>query len=204
MKRPGVYIHPTADVSDQAEIGAGTYIWHEDQIRENAKIGENCRLGKGVYIDLNVVIGNGVKIQNGVSVYNGVTVEDDVFLGPNVTFTNDPYPRAFVGDWKIRPTRIKKGASIGANATIVCGITLGEYSMVGAGSVVTVDVPAYGLAVGNPAMLQRYICYCGRRASFRKYVPPNVTLVCTSCGRELVLTKDVYALSREAKGLMLE
>jgi acetyltransferase-like isoleucine patch superfamily enzyme len=204
MERTKVFIHPTADVSERAVIGEGTSIWHEGQVRENAKIGKNCRLGKGVYIDLNVVIGNGVKIQNGVSVYHGVTVEDDVFLGPNVTFTNDPYPRAFVDDWKIRPTLIKRGASIGANATIVCGVTLGEYSMVGAGSVVTVDVPNNCLAVGNPATLERYICSCGRRASFRKYAPPHVTLICTSCGKELVLTKDVYSLCREAKGLLLE
>ena len=202
--REGVFIHPTADVSDHAEIGRGTMIWHEGQVRENARIGEDCRLGKGVYIDLNVTIGNRVKIQNRVSVYHGVTVEDDVFLGPNVTFTNDPYPRAFVDNWKIRPTLIKRGASIGANATIVCGVTLGEYSMVAAGTVVTVDVPDHGLVMGNPSTLERYICKCGRRASFRTFSPPSVTLVCTSCSEELVLPKEIYSLCREAKGLLLE
>lgn len=179
-------------------------IWHEAQVRENARIGRDCRLGKSVYIDVNVVIGDRVKIQNGVSVYDGVVIEDDVFLGPNVTFTNDPYPRAFSENWKIRPTRIRTGASIGANATVVCGVTLGNYSMVAAGSVVTTDVPDYGLVMGNPATLERYVCQCGRRAVFKSFAAPGVTLVCTACGKELILSKEIYSLSREAKGLLLE
>lgn len=179
-------------------------IWHEAQVREHARIGRDCRLGKSVYIDVNVVIGDRVKIQNGVSVYDGVVIEDDVFLGPNVTFTNDPYPRAFSDNWKIRPTRIRTGASIGANATVVCGVTLGNYSMVAAGSVVTTDVPDYGLVMGNPATLERYVCQCGRRAVFKSFAAPSVTLVCTACGKELILSKEIYSLSREAKGLLLE
>lgn len=145
------FIHPTAEVSPDALIGEGTKIWHFAQVREGARIGAGCVLSKDVYIDANVIIGDGVKVQNGVSVYQGVTVEDEVLIAANVAFTNDKHPRAFGGHWTITPTLVKKGASIGANATIICGVTIGEYAMVGAGSVVTKDVPPYGLVVGNPA-----------------------------------------------------
>jgi len=158
-----IYIHPSAHVSENAEIGVGTKVWVNAQIRENAAIGTNCVIGKDVYIDAGVIIGNGVKIENGVSVYNGVTINDDAFIGPNACFTNDYLPRAFNKDWKITVTMVERGASIGANATIVCGVTLGEYSMVGAGSVVTKDVPAYTLVAGNPAAVIGEICTCGAR-----------------------------------------
>jgi len=156
-----VFIHSTADVSEDADIGDGTKIWNHAQVRENAKIGSNCIISKNVYIDTGVKIGNNVKIQNNVNVYNGVTIEDDVFLGPSMTFTNDKNPRAVNHDWKITETFVKKGASIGANATIVCGITIGEYAMVGAGAVVTKDVPQHVLVVGNPAKAIGYVCICG-------------------------------------------
>jgi acetyltransferase-like isoleucine patch superfamily enzyme len=143
--------HPSAHVSDKACIGSGTRIWINVQIRENVEIGQDCVLSKDVYIDHAVRIGNRTKIQNSVSVYNGVTIGDDVFIGPNVTFTNDRVPRAFNTDWRVTPTVIADGSSIGANATIVCGITVGEYAMVAAGSVVTKDVPPYMLVMGNPA-----------------------------------------------------
>ena len=126
-------IHPSAEVSSDAKIGDGTKVWHFAHIRENAVIGRNCIIGKGVYIDHEVKIGNNVKIQNGVSVYYGVTIEDDVILAPNATFTNDLYPRAFSTNWQVMPTLIKRGASVGANATVICGVTLGEYCMVAAG-----------------------------------------------------------------------
>lgn len=145
------FIHPTASVSRDAQIGADTKIWINVQIRERAQIGESCIISKDVYIDHAVKIGNRCKIQNSVSVYNGVEIEDDVFVGPNVSFTNDRVPRAFAIDWKVTPTRVLEGASIGANATIVCGVTIGEYAMVAAGSVVTKDVPPYTLVMGNPA-----------------------------------------------------
>jgi acetyltransferase-like isoleucine patch superfamily enzyme len=146
-----IFIHSSANVSADSEIGAGSKIWINVQIRENAKIGCNCIISKDVYIDYGVIIGNDCKIQNSVSVYNGVTIEDRVFVGPNVSFTNDKVPRAFNADWKITPTLVKEGASIGANATIVCGITIGEYAMVAAGAVVTKDVAPFALVVGNPA-----------------------------------------------------
>jgi UDP-2-acetamido-3-amino-2,3-dideoxy-glucuronate N-acetyltransferase len=151
MSQPSCFIHPSANVDCSASIGDGTKVWINVQIRENAKIGNNCIISKDVYVDHEVKIGNNCKIQNSVSVYRGVTILDDVFIGPNVAFTNDKVPRALNVSWKITPTLVKNGASIGANATIICGITIGEYAMVAAGSVVTRDVPPFTLVMGNPA-----------------------------------------------------
>jgi acetyltransferase-like isoleucine patch superfamily enzyme len=169
-----IFIHESAHVSPAANIGNGTKIWINSQVREYAVIGENCITSKDTYIDEHVVIGKRVKIQNGVSVYHGVTIEDDVFVGPNVTFTNDHVPRAFNASWKISQTIVRKGASIGANATIVCGITVGEYAMIGAGSVVVKNVAPYTLVVGNPARQIGYVCKCGARLSSGE--------VCNQCG----------------------
>ncbi len=156
-----VYIHPTAEVSPQAEIGEGTKIWNQAQIRENATVGAGCIISKNVYIDVNVCIGSGVKIQNNVNVYHGVTIEDDVFLGPSMTFTNDRFPRAFNDDFEVSETLVKRGASIGAHAVIRCGVVIGGYAMVGSGSVVTKDVPPYALVAGNPARQIGWVCKCG-------------------------------------------
>lgn len=155
------FVHETAEVSDKAKIGNNTKIWNLAQIRENAIIGDNCIISKNVYIDEKVIIGNNCKIQNNVNVYHGVVIEDDVFCGPSMTFTNDMFPRAFNKDWKITNTLVKKGASIGANSTIVCGVTIGEYAMVGAGSVVTKDVEPYTLVAGNPARVIRKVSKMG-------------------------------------------
>lgn len=152
-----VYIDNTAEVDPRAKIGDGTKIWINAQIRENASIGKNCSISKDVYIDKNVTIGNNCKIQNGVSIYDGVTIEDDVFVGPNVTFTNDKLPRAFNADWQISRTVIRKGASVGANSTLVCGIVIGEYAMVAAGSVVTKDIAPYSMVMGNPARHRYFV-----------------------------------------------
>jgi len=151
-----IFIHSTANVSENAIIEEGTKVWINSQIREDVKIGQNCIISKDTYIDTNVVVGNNCKIQNSVSIYQGVTIEDDVFVGPNACFTNDKVPRAFNLKWRISPTLIKKGVSIGANATIVCGITVGEYAMIAAGSVVTKDVEPYSLVMGNPA---KHYCF---------------------------------------------
>jgi UDP-2-acetamido-3-amino-2,3-dideoxy-glucuronate N-acetyltransferase len=158
-----VFIHPSAVVSEKATIGKRTKIWVNSQIRENVKIGEDCIISKDTYIDHAVTIGSRVKIQNSVSIYNGVTIEDDVFIGPNACFTNDRVPRAFTPDWKITHTYICKGASIGANATIVCGVTIGEYAMIAAGSVVTKNVEPYSLVMGNPARHRSYIDKLGNK-----------------------------------------
>lgn len=146
-----VFIHPTANISEGVQIGSGSKIWINVQIRENSVIGDSCIVSKDVYIDHSVTIGNNCKIQNSVSVYSGVTIGDKVFVGPNVSFTNDKIPRAFNENWQITPTEVKLGASIGANATIVCGVVIGDYAMVAAGAVVTKDVEPFTLVAGNPA-----------------------------------------------------
>jgi len=146
-----VFVHPSAEVETGAKVGAGTKVWHIAHIRSSATVGEECVIGRNVYIDANVVVGSRVKIQNNVSVYQGVTIEDEVFVGPCAVFTNDLRPRAQNPDWKITPTLVRRGASIGANATLVCGIEVGEYAMIAAGSVVTKDVQPYQLVAGNPA-----------------------------------------------------
>jgi len=161
--------HPSAEISPQATIGEGTKIWHHCQIREKAVIGKNCVLSKDVYIDIGVRIGDNVKIQNGVSIYHGVTLEDGVFCGPHCVFTNDKLPRAInpdgslkdPNDWILSQTLVKKGASIGAHATIICGITIGQWAMIGSGTVATKDVPPYGLVYGNPARLWGFVCPYG-------------------------------------------
>src|SRR3954467_6326854 len=154
-----IYIHPSADVSPRATLGAGTKVWHQAQVREGAVLGRNCILGKGAYVDFGVQIGDNVKIQNRASVYHGVTLENGVFVGPHVIFTNDKLPRAInpdgsiksEDDWVLGRILVKEGASIGAGAIIVAGVTLGRFAMVGAGAVVTRDVPDNGLVYGNPA-----------------------------------------------------
>jgi len=195
MVQKNVRIHPTAEVSPEAEIGEGTSIWHYCQVRERAKIGQGCNFGKGVYVDFDVVIGNNVKVQNRVNIYHGVTIEDDVFLGPSMTFTNDLMPRSFIDDFNVYETHVKKGASIGANATIICGITIGKYAMVGAGAVVTKDVPDHALVVGNPARIIGFVCKCGQRAVLKKITDSNkAVLSCEKCGSIFEANKAIYIL----------
>lgn len=156
-------IHPSAIVSASASIGSGTAVWEWSKVREGATIGTDCVIGQGVYIDHDVRIGDRCKIQNAVSIYHGVSIGDEVFVGPHATFTNDLVPRASNPDWMVVPTIVGDGASIGANATIVCGITLGAWCMVGAGSVVVDDVPEGALVVGNPAVVIDYVDRDGAR-----------------------------------------
>lgn len=188
-----VRIHPTADVSPQADIGEGTSIWHQAQVREGARIGRGCILAKGAYVDAGVVLGDHVKVQNYVSIYHGVTLEDGVFCGPHCVFTNDKRPRAInpdgslkaADDWELSPTLVREGASIGANAVIVCGVTVGRWAMVGSGSVVSRDVPDYGLAWGNPARLRGFVCPCGARVEPVNETNTAVHTRCSRCGTEI-------------------
>jgi len=158
------FIHETAVVDSPCSIGAGTKIWHFCHVMADCVIGRNCNLGQNVFVASEVRIGSGVKIQNNVSVYGGVEIEDDVFLGPSMVFTNVKTPRSAVNRKdRYERTLVKKGATIGANATIVCGVTIGAYAFVGAGAVVTKDVPERALVVGNPARRVGWMCECGAR-----------------------------------------
>ena len=182
-------IQETAQVHPNARIGKNVKIWNWVQVRENAEIGENSIISKSVYIDFDVKIGKNVKIQNNVSVYHGVTIEDGVFIGPHVCFTNDKIPRAInangsikaASDWEVSPITVGYGSSIGANSTILPGVRIGRFALVGAGSVVTRDVPDHGLVLGSPARLVGYVCNCGQRLESRgesKYF-------CSTCQREM-------------------
>jgi acetyltransferase-like isoleucine patch superfamily enzyme len=155
-------IHPTAEISPQATIGDDTSIWHWAQVREGARIGRHCNIGKDAYLDVDVTVGDDCKIQNFAALYRGLTVGNRVFIGPHACFTNDLYPRAISPDWQIIPTKVEDDASIGANATILCGITVGRFAMVAAGAVVTKDVPAHALVAGVPAKVIGWVCECGR------------------------------------------
>jgi UDP-2-acetamido-3-amino-2,3-dideoxy-glucuronate N-acetyltransferase len=184
-------IHPSATIEADVMIGPGTRIWHNAHVRRGARIGADCTISKDVYIDAGVVIGDRVKIQNGVSVYQGVTLEDDTFVGPHAAFTNDETPRAFAEDWQVTPTMVRRGASIGANATIVCGVILGPYSMVAAGSTVTNDVAPHGLAVGSPARLVSYLCKRGHRMRSSTSLDYRTVYDCSTCREQLVVDYGV-------------
>jgi UDP-2-acetamido-3-amino-2,3-dideoxy-glucuronate N-acetyltransferase len=196
-----IYIHPTAVVEKTSKIGEGTKIWHFVHVSENAEIGADCVLGHSVYIDREVKIGNRVKLENRANVYQGVRIEDDAFIGPHVTFTNDPYPRSFSTNWKIVPTLVKKGASIGAGSVVLCGVTINEYAMIGAGSVVTKDVPPHALAFGNPAKIQGFVCRCGRKLAKEKQQHELVLMKCPSCGEKYKIPTDDYAKIWKNKGV---
>lgn len=178
------YIHPTSVVDENCNIGNGTKIWHFSHIMSGCTIGQNCNIGQNVVISPGVSIGNGVKIQNNVSVYTGVICEDDVFLGPSCVFTNVINPRSFISRKdEFRKTLIRRGASIGANATIVCGNTIGEYAMIGAGAVVTKDIPPYSLWAGNPARQMGWISKYGHKLEFDS----DGTAVCPESGEKYML-----------------
>jgi len=179
--QPDYFVHESSHVDGDVEIGAGTQIWHFCHVLSHVRIGRECRVGQNVVIGPRVVIGNNVKIQNNVSVYQGVTLEDDVFCGPSMVFTNvhtprSAFPRNRPEDFL--PTRVRRGASIGANATIVCGNTIGEHALVGAGAVVTRDVPPHAVVYGNPARQRGWACECGVILRFRR-----ARATCVECGR---------------------
>jgi UDP-2-acetamido-3-amino-2,3-dideoxy-glucuronate N-acetyltransferase len=161
------YVHPSSVVDEGAQIGNGSKIWHFSHVMSTAVIGERCNIGQNVFIDNRVSVGHGVKIQNNVSLYNGVIVEDDVFLGPSMVFTNVINPRSFVErKTEFRPTYLRKGCTIGANATIVCGVEIGRYALIGAGAVIIRNVPEYAMMVGNPARQIGWISRTGEKLAF--------------------------------------
>lgn len=181
-----IKIHPTADVSDAAEIGAGVRIWNHSQVREGARIGSGSILGKDSYVDFGVQIGENVKIQNGAFVYHGTTIESGVFVGPGVIFTNDKRPRAINpdgslkgnDDWEVGKILVCYGASVGAGSVILPNVRIGRFALVGAGSLVSRDVPDHGLVAGNPARLMGYVCKCAT-----KLVEESAgSYVCPACG----------------------
>jgi UDP-2-acetamido-3-amino-2,3-dideoxy-glucuronate N-acetyltransferase len=176
------FVHESSYVDDGVEIGAGTKIWHFCHVMPQARIGERCNIGQNVFVAAGVVVGTNVKIQNNVSLYTGVIVEDDVFLGPSMVFTNVINPRSHVNRKdEYKTTFVRQGASIGANATILCGTTLGRYCFVGAGSVVTRDIPDYALAYGSPARVRGWMCQCGEQLDFVEH-DGEESAVCKSCG----------------------
>ena len=173
------YAHPSATVDPGAVIGDETKIWHYAHVMENARIGSNCILGQNVFVGSNVRIGNGVKVQNNVSVYEGVELEDYVFCGPSVVFTNVINPRSEIErKQEYQKTIVKQGATLGANCTVLCGLTIGRYALVGAGAVVTRDVPDYAVVVGVPARAKGWVCECGE-----KLILESDLLTCPTCGK---------------------
>ena len=188
------FVHESSYVDSGAQIGADTKIWHFCHIMGSAKIGERCNIGQNVLVAADVIIGNNVKIQNNVSLYTGVMVEDDVFLGPSMVLTNVINPRSHVSRKdEYKTTLIKQGASVGANATIVCGVTLGRYSFIGAGTVVTRDVPDFGLVYGNPGRIQGWMCKCGVRLGFESLDGQEQAL-CAECGARYVKNGQIVML----------
>lgn len=181
------FVHESSYIDSGAVIGKGTKIWHFSHIMRGAVVGESCNIGQNVVISPDVTVGNGVKIQNNVSLYSGVIIEDGVFLGPSCVFTNVINPRAFIErKHEFRETKIGKGASIGANATIVCGHNVGKYALVGAGTVITADVPDYALMMGTPARQHGYVCQCGCKLKLaqEKYI-------CEACSSTYKLFENV-------------
>ncbi len=174
------FIHPTAVVDDPMEIGEGTKIWHFSHIMAGARIGENCIIGQNVFIGSGAILGNNIKVQNNVSIFDGVILEDDVFCGPSMVFTNVFNPRSFISRKKeFRKTVVRKGATIGANVTVVCGNTIGRYAFIGAGSVVTRDVPDYALVYGNPGKPKGWVCQCAEEMTFQ-----SGEAMCKACGKK--------------------
>jgi UDP-2-acetamido-3-amino-2,3-dideoxy-glucuronate N-acetyltransferase len=182
MESPAFFVHESSYVDQPCEIGAGTKVWHFSHIMKNSKIGENCNIGQNVVVSPDVTIGNNVKIQNNVSIYTGCILEDDVFCGPSMVFTNVLNPRSHVSRKdEYRVTLVKRGASLGANSTVVCGITVGRFAFAGAGAVLTRDVPDYALVVGNPARVRGWMCACGVKLNFSES-DAQVRAECAACG----------------------
>ncbi len=189
----GYFVHPSAIVDGDCSIGEGVKIWHFSHIMDGCEIGDNCNLGQNVFVASGVILGRNVKVQNNVSIYAGVICEDDVFLGPSMVFTNVFNPRsAIIRKDEYRKTIVRRGASIGANATIVCGYEIGEYAFIGAGAVVTKPVPAYALVVGNPARQTGWISKAGHKLAFA-----NGVAYCSETNEKYILEKNIVTFCNE-------
>lgn len=187
------FVHPSSFVDENVKIGKGTKIWHFCHILKNTEIGENCVFGQNCMVGPNVKIGNKVKVQNNVSIYEGVEIEDEVFCGPSMVFTNVINPRAFIErKAEFKKTLVKKGATIGANATIVCGVIIGRYSLIGAGAVVVTDVPDYALFLGVPAKQKGWVCKCGVTLKNKDKI-----FVCPACKSEYQLENSILKALKE-------
>ena len=196
------FVHKSSYVDDNVEIGSGTKIWHFCHILTNARIGENCIIGQNVCIERDVIVGNRCKIQNNVSIYTGVTLEDEVFCGPSCVFTNVYNPRAFIErKAEFRPTLVKRGATIGANATIVCGVVIGCYAMIAAGAVVKQDVPDYAIVAGVPARQTGWTCKCGTTLNFNRRTSATGNMasetVCSYCGNKYFVEDNLLKVILE-------
>lgn len=191
MENKSFFVHPSSVVDAGAQIGVGTKIWHFCHLMPTCRIGENCNIGQNVFIDNNTVIGNGVKIQNNISVYNGVIIEDGAFLGPSMVFTNVINPRSFIErKSEFKKTLIRKGATIGANATIICGVEIGAYSLIGAGSVITKNVPSFALMMGNPAKQKGWVSKAGIKLHFDE----NGVAICPESGKRYKLENEIVRI----------
>jgi UDP-2-acetamido-3-amino-2,3-dideoxy-glucuronate N-acetyltransferase len=198
--REGVSIHPSADVSDTAELGVDTRVWNEAQVREGAVVGRECIIGKGAYIDANVRIGDRCKLQNGVFVFHGFNLEDGVFLGPGAMLLNDKSPRAINpdgtlksdADWTASEGLVKYGASVGGGVVVLPGITVGRFAMIGSGAIVTRDVPDHALVYGNPARLKGFSCVCGSQLNEGGVDGVAMTMDCPACGRTVAIPIEAY------------
>lgn len=189
---PEYFVHESSYVDEPCKIGKGTKIWHFSHVMKDCSIGDGCNIGQNVLVSSGCRIGNNVKIQNNVSLYTGVVLEDDVFCGPSMVFTNVVNPRSHVPRRsEYQTTLVRRGASIGANATIVCGVTLGAYCFIGAGSVVTRDVPDYGLVYGNPARVRGWMCNCGMRLQHPRETGAEAVVRCDACFRRYALAGGV-------------
>jgi UDP-2-acetamido-3-amino-2,3-dideoxy-glucuronate N-acetyltransferase len=204
---PSARVHPSADLEPGVSVGPGTAIWQRAQVRRGARIGSECVIGRDVFVDVQVTIGDRVKIQNGAFLYHGLSVEDGVFIGPGAILTNDRFPRAITAtgdiagddDWTVAPILLRHGCSVGAGAVIVAGVEVGTYAMVGAGAVVTRDVPGHAMIAGNPARRIGWVCICGHRLkdstghdapAQRERYAIDTKLVCESCGRQYAYVPD--------------
>jgi UDP-2-acetamido-3-amino-2,3-dideoxy-glucuronate N-acetyltransferase len=204
---PSARVHPSADLEPDVSVGSGTAIWQRAQVRRGSRIGSECVIGRDVFVDVEVTVGDRVKVQNGALLYHGLSVEDGVFIGPGAILTNDRYPRAITAtgdlagddDWTVAPILLRHGCSVGAGAVIVAGVEVGTYAMIGAGAVVTRDVPGHAMVAGNPARRIGWVCSCGHRLkdstghdapAERERYAIDTNLVCESCGRHYAYVPD--------------